>query len=145
VARFVFEKNRQRVERCDGCGVGRAIATDFDPESYYTGDYFEGGREDGYADYGESAAVLAEEFARAVERLRGVAPTGGALLEIGCAYGFFLKAAAPFWRVHGLEISADAVARCQAAGLDKVRQGVASREALAAVVLWQCPFMTTIA
>ena len=128
--RRLYSKNGRDIARCSHCGVGRTEEADFDPASYYTAAYFEGGHHDGYADYGESAEVLAEEFGKALTRLLAVAPTGGSLLEIGCAYGYFLKLAAQHWKVHGLEISADAVAQCQAQGLTSVRRGAADHSAL---------------
>jgi SAM-dependent methyltransferase len=127
---FAYVKNGCDILRCVSCGVGRSSANDFDPSRYYTQAYFEGGREDGYAGYGSSRAVLGGEFARLASRLRKVAPQGGALLEIGCAYGFFLQVARQYWQVHGLEISADAVEQCHASGLASVLQGLATREAL---------------
>src|SRR6185436_10992421 len=76
---------------------------------------------DGYADYQGSATVLRREFRRVVERLRRHAP-GGRLLEIGCAYGYFLDEAQPFFECTGVEVAGDAVAACRARGLD-VLQG----------------------
>ncbi|HKD69641.1 MAG TPA: class I SAM-dependent methyltransferase [Candidatus Binataceae bacterium] len=125
-----MHKNGYPVLRCRGCGTGHIEPSDFDPRTYYTRDYFEGGHCDGYADYGASAAVLRREFAAVARRLARYAPAGGNLLEIGCAYGYFLEAAQGRWRVYGLEISADAVAHCQASGLRDVRQGTADHDAL---------------
>jgi SAM-dependent methyltransferase len=45
-------------------------------------------------------------------------PNGGALLEVGCAYGYFLEAARPWFKVAGIEISEAAVEACRRAGLD---------------------------
>lgn len=129
--RRVFARNGCDILRCGACGVGRTVVRAFDPEQYYTRDYFEGGHADGYAAYGSSEEVLGHEFGQMAERLRRFAPAGGTLLEIGCAYGYFLRAARSHWAVHGLEISADAVAECHRAGLDTVRQSAADREALA--------------
>ncbi len=131
VQQRVYVKNGHDILRCNACGTGRAVARDFDPARYYTGEYFEGGHDDGYADYGGTGAVLRAEFERLSGRLQRIAPTGGDLLEVGCAYGYFLTTAQQHWRVHGLEISADAVARCHAAGLAGVRRGMAEAAELA--------------
>lgn len=126
-----FRKNGHTVYRCRGCGAGHTEPSGFIPEAYYTREYFEGGRSDGYLDYGSSGAVLRRQFETIAQRLALCAPAGGNLLEIGCAYGYFLQAARDRWRVHGLEIG-DAVARCQEMGLAEVRQGTAHRQSLAA-------------
>src|SRR5262249_59240853 len=87
-----MRKNDCEVLACSACGVGRADTTNFDPAAYYTDAYFEGGQADGYADYAGSEAVLRREFRATLEHLgRFVSP--GRVLEIGCAYGFFLLGA----------------------------------------------------
>jgi SAM-dependent methyltransferase len=124
-----FRKNGYPVFRCRGCGIGQIEPSGFDPESFYTIEFFQSGRSDGYADYGGSATVLRREFAATARRLARYVRQGGQLLEIGCAYGYFLEIARDRWQVHGLEISGDAVARCTAAGLD-VYQGKAQWSSL---------------
>ena len=127
--RALFVKNGCEILQCSACGLGRAEATNFDPARYYTGDYFSGRRPDGYADYLSTEPVLRREFARTVGFIRKRRP-GGRLLEIGCAYGFFLQEAAPFYDVQGLEISDDAAAFCRQRGLP-VLTGVADEAAFA--------------
>ena len=51
VHRFLYRKSGCDILRCEQCGLGRAETMGFDPESYYTSDYFSGKRPDGYADY----------------------------------------------------------------------------------------------
>ena len=72
------------------CGLGRAETSYFDPSTYYTADYFSGGHADGYSDYRGAEAVLRREFAGTVDFIRGFR-SGGKLLEVGCAYGFFSR------------------------------------------------------
>jgi SAM-dependent methyltransferase len=111
------------------CGLGRAEPGCFDVNTYYTEDYFTGARRDGYADYRGSESVLRREFARTVEfirRFRG----GGRLLEIGCAYGFFLQEAQRCYEVAGIEIADAAVTFCRTRGLS-VTHGVADEATLA--------------
>src|SRR5262249_10612840 len=55
--------------------------------------------------------------------------TAGRLLELGCAYGFFLQEARRHFEVAGIELAADAAAHCRSAGLN-VLQGVADEESL---------------
>jgi SAM-dependent methyltransferase len=114
--------------RCATCGLGRTEAPAFDPQRYYTDDYFTGQHADGYADYRGAEAVLRREFARTVEFIRA-RRDGGRLLEVGCAYGFFLQEAKPFFDVTGIELAADAAAHARGSGLN-VLTGVADEATL---------------
>lgn len=128
VHRMLFSKNSCDILQCRACGLGRAECRSFDVRSYYTEDYFVGAHADGYVDYRGSEQVLRREFARTVQfirRLRG----SGRLLEIGCAYGFFLEEARSFYDVAGIEIADNAVAFCRARGL-RVINGVAEESTL---------------
>jgi SAM-dependent methyltransferase len=127
--RLLFNKNGCEVVQCSACRLGRAQAGAFKPEQYYTGDYFSGGHADGYADYRGAEPILRREFARTIADIRGLKPSGR-LLDIGCAYGFLLEEARPFFDVSGIEISADAAAFCRSRGL-RVLSGVADEPALA--------------
>jgi SAM-dependent methyltransferase len=109
--------------------LGRAETGGFDARTYYTEDYFSGARRDGYADYRGSEQVLRREFARTVDYVRDFR-RGGRLLEIGCAYGFFLEEARRFYDVGGIEIADGAVAFCRARGLSVI-SGVAEETTLA--------------
>src|SRR5260221_6504532 len=56
---------------------------------------------------------------------------GGKLLEIGCAYGFFLQEAAKRrFDVYGVEMAQAAVNHCHATGLASIRQGALTRDYL---------------
>jgi SAM-dependent methyltransferase len=126
--RKLYEKNSCDILQCIECGLGRAECHSFDVRSYYTEDYFSGGRPDGYADYLGSEPVLRREFARTVRFIRRLRD-GGRLLEIGCAYGFFLDEAQCFYNVAGVEIADTAVASCRARGLPVIK-GVAEESTL---------------
>jgi SAM-dependent methyltransferase len=126
--RRLFAKNGCNVLRCTGCGLGRAQAPGFQPEHYYTGDYFSGGHADGYADYRGAEPILRREFARTVAFIRKFQPEGR-LLDIGCAYGFLLDEAKPFYDVSGIELAAEAAASCRKRGL-RVLTGAADEAAL---------------
>lgn len=129
VQRELYRKNGCTIMQCGVCGLGRAETAGFDPSAYYTGGYFSGEHADGYGDYRGAEAVLRREFARTVEFLRGFCP-GGRLLELGCAYGFFLDQAKPHFEVHGIELAAEAAAACRSRGLDVVT-GIADEVTLA--------------
>lgn len=128
--RLLYQKNGCDILRCESCGLGRAeAAADFDPQAYYNEGYFSGAHADGYADYRGAEPVLRREFAGAVDFLRGFVPAGGRLVELGCAYGFFLDEAKRVYNACGIELAADAAESCRARGLD-VMAGVADAETL---------------
>jgi len=123
--RHLYRKNGCDILQCEACGLGRtAPITDFDPYAYYTGGYFSGEHTDGYADYIGAEPVLRREFARTVEFIRMLVPCGR-LLELGCAYGFFLEEAKRHYEVAGIEVAADAAEFCRSRGLNVVT-GVAA-------------------
>jgi SAM-dependent methyltransferase len=127
--RKLYSKNSCDIRQCARCGLGRAECGSFDIHTYYTEDYFAGARQDGYADYRGSEPVLRREFARTVHFIRRFRRSGR-LLEIGCAYGFFLQEAARFYDVAGIEIADAAAAFCRAGGLSVIN-GVANEATLA--------------
>jgi SAM-dependent methyltransferase len=129
----LFEKNGSVVRRCNACGLGQAEPRNFQPEAYYTEEYFSGGHADGYSDYAGSEVVLRAEFSRVVDVLKTLITPGGRLLEIGSAYGFFLKEAQSVYEVHGIELAREAVEACHRAGLPNVRQGVADDLTLSSI------------
>jgi SAM-dependent methyltransferase len=111
-----FQRNGCDILQCVDCGLGRTETSRFDPATYYTGDYFSGGHADGYSDYLGAEPVLRREFARSVDFVRGYR-SGGKLLELGCAYGFFLQEAARHFEVVGIELAAEAADHGRQAGL----------------------------
>ena len=119
----LFRKNGCEILRCMECGLGRAEARDFEPTTYYTQEYFSGGHADGYANYLGAERVLRREFARTVRFIRRHCD-GGRLLELGCAYGFFLQEAKRYFDVSGIELAENAAAHCRRNGL-RVLTGVA--------------------
>ena len=126
---YRFSVNGCPITQCEECGLGQADPDGFDPGSYYTADYFNGQHSDGYADYVGAEPVLRREFARTVSFIRKLAP-GGRLLDIGCAYGFFLQEARPYYEVAGIELAAEAAAHCRRHGLDVI-SGIADAPTLA--------------
>lgn len=106
------------VVACTACGLGRTeLPVGFDPASIYSSSYFQGGQADGYADYRGSRATLAVEFRHALDVLARHGCKQGSLVEIGCAYGYFLDEAQRRFSVCGVEVSDDARAECRARGL----------------------------
>lgn len=125
--KFKYMVNGCTVLRCSACGVGCAQPlVEFDPATYYTASYFNGGHADGYSSYVENAAVRRREFAMTLDYLCTLVPPGGRLLEVGCAYGYFLEQAQRRFECYGIELAADAVKACHERGLSSVRHGAVS-------------------
>jgi 2-polyprenyl-3-methyl-5-hydroxy-6-metoxy-1,4-benzoquinol methylase len=116
-ARALYEVNGFPVVQCP-CGLARTVLPPgFDPSSIYTEEYFLGGHKDGYADYLASGEELRYEFRRLLQAIQKHV-RGGKLIEIGCAYGFFLEEAAKAFTTTGVEISDHARAVCHERGLE---------------------------
>ena len=75
---------------------------------FYNEDYYRVGD---YSDYVGSAPFIKRNFRRFARRLAQT-HKGARLLEVGCAYGFFLEIAASTWQVFGIDVSVAAVASC---------------------------------
>jgi SAM-dependent methyltransferase len=115
---LLYEKWGYPIQRCLACGVGSTgNASVVKAEALYDESYFQGGQRDGYADYVGSENVLRVEFRRALAHLKERGCSGGRLLEIGCAYGYFLMEARKDFECTGLEISPAALAACRSSGL----------------------------
>jgi 2-polyprenyl-3-methyl-5-hydroxy-6-metoxy-1,4-benzoquinol methylase len=97
--------------RCPSCGfatVAEEVSRQ-ELESLYSGKYFMG---DIYANYLEEKASLQSNFRLRLKPLQLLLgdTTSKKLLEIGCAYGFFLEFAKEQFRsVQGIDISRDAI------------------------------------
>lgn len=126
----LFRKSGIPIYQCASCGLGMATPEQFDASSYYDASYFNGGKPDGYSDYVNAKDVLHEHFRKDLSFLQSIGPRQGTLIELGCAYGYFLDVARDAYDVHGLEIAEDAVQACHARGLDGVRHGEASRASM---------------
>lgn len=105
----VFTKWGYQIFKCSSCQSARTIIDkDFKPADIYTEDYFQGGQKDGYADYKGSEDALTQEFKKIISCIKKY-KGNGRVLEIGSAYGFFLKEAIKhFEHCSGIEISKDA-------------------------------------
>ena len=116
IHRYLYSKNRCDILQCAACGLGRTETAAFDPSAYYTNGYFSGEQTDGYADYLGAEPVLRREFVRTLAFIRRYRRSGK-LLEVGCAYGFFLQEAKRHFEVSGIELARDAAAHCRRNGL----------------------------
>ncbi|MBI5369177.1 MAG: methyltransferase domain-containing protein [Planctomycetes bacterium] len=102
------------IVECGSCGLVY-YPGGVDARATYTLDYFHG-RE--YQDYPAEKPWIQRNFRARIRDLRALRP-GGRLLEIGCAYGFFLELARRHWQVSGLDISRECVEHARGVlGLD---------------------------
>ena len=73
-------------------------------DAYREAAYFEGGSGPGYSSYLAQESTLRRTFRRLLRTMQRLGMTGaaagagGRLLEVGCAYGFFLDEAKPYFR-----------------------------------------------
>jgi SAM-dependent methyltransferase len=106
-----------QIVECPRCALvfyAGAASTD----SLYDQSYFAGGE---YLDYRADRKVLQRNFRRHLPLLERWAPSGR-LLELGCAYGFFLQVAAGRWQARGIDVSAEAVRHARdVGGVDAVQ------------------------
>jgi SAM-dependent methyltransferase len=100
------------------CGCGMTFLSPRLSEAVMRGDYerldyFEGGGT-GYLNYGAQEATLRSTFRGLLRGMRRRGLTGGRLLEVGCAYGFFLdEARGHFSHRVGTDYSAAALERAR--------------------------------
>ncbi len=90
--------------RCAGCGhVWADMRLSHEElKELYSRNYFEGGE---YVDYKLEESALRRNFQRNLDALRKRHPGGGRLWEVGAAYGFFQREAAPHFDAAGCDIS----------------------------------------
>jgi 2-polyprenyl-3-methyl-5-hydroxy-6-metoxy-1,4-benzoquinol methylase len=91
-----FGEGPYRVSRCSRCRLW--YLSERMPEAamlaaYADDAYFEGG-DAGYTAYQAQEESLVRTFARLLDRMAAMGATGGSVLDVGCGYGYFLKAAA---------------------------------------------------
>ncbi len=102
-------KNDLPIQRCAACDNRFLAPADIpaDLESLYTAEYFTGGVATGYPTYQQDAPMLERNFAERVRRIRRWhAP--GRILDVGAAYGYFVKAAREAgWQASGVELAPD--------------------------------------
>jgi SAM-dependent methyltransferase len=142
--RLLYIKAGCEIVRCPQCMLVRVAARPGLADTVadiYSRDYFEGGQSDGYADYGRSEETLRLQAQQALNELRRFAPRGD-LLEIGCAYGYFLLEASRHFRARGIEISPFAANEARRRGLNVSTGDILSTPlekcSLDAVCLFDC-------
>lgn len=106
--------------KCSECGLGSTkVNSKFNSKNIYDKSYFNGGQNDGYSNYMDSEEILKIEFNAIKKNILKFKPKlGGELLEIGCAYGFFLETVNSLFNISGIEMCDDAVNVCKEKGLN---------------------------
>jgi len=104
----------------------------------YSAEYWRGNS--AYSDYVADKAGMQAHFQHRIKLLRTFI-TGNQLLEVGCAFGFFLELAKQYWNVQGVDFSLDAVAYAREMLHLPVQQGdfesyPLNTESFDAVVMW---------
>jgi 2-polyprenyl-3-methyl-5-hydroxy-6-metoxy-1,4-benzoquinol methylase len=87
------------VARCRNCRLWYLCPRLIEPAMharYETDSYFEGG-ESGYSSYQAQESTLRHTFRSCLREMARRGMTGGRLLEVGCAYGFFLDEARSYF------------------------------------------------
>ncbi len=141
---LLFYKFTVPIYKCDSCGLGAAFPKGFNAETYYDESYFNGSKSDGYSDYLSAANVLREQFKSELCLLSKFGSKGGNLLELGCAYGYFLDIARDKYTVHGLELCEHAVNHCHAKGLFTVKRGVISEVSIETMPMFDVVVMLDV-
>lgn len=81
----------------------------------YAGDYFTG---DEFGDYAGQRPTFARNFRAYLDVMRHAGASRGRLLEVGCAYGFFLEQAQGSFDSLGIDVNEPAIAAAQALGVN---------------------------
>ena len=104
--RKLFSKYGYNIVECLNCGL---FYTDFSPNSqfvkdFYKKDYFVGGgKKKSYDDFGKEEISSRITSKKRINILR--LKNKGSVLDVGCAYGFFLSEMPIGWNKYGIEIS----------------------------------------
>jgi SAM-dependent methyltransferase len=101
---------------CKACGNAfvppEVIPTDL--EQLYSKSYFEGAHNTGYPGYLNDQSLLVRNFEDRLAWIEKLKPPGRRLLDVGAAYGLFLKVARDAgWDAEGVEIAPDCAAEAR--------------------------------
>ena len=101
--------------KCSSCGFVFADIqmSPAELQKLYARNYFFGSE---YLNYLEDKSTLQKNFGGRLRTLRKYS-SGGNLIEIGCAYGFFLELAQRHWKAEGCDISEPACTEARRQGL----------------------------
>lgn len=123
-----LEKNGYRVRRCRACGLTQLnpLPSDEALRALYEDEaYFESSESDrGYGRYAEQEAEYLATFAEEVRHIQRFMPPPARLLDFGCGYGYFMRAAAEAgFDVWGIDLAERAVEEARRHFPDRVFPG----------------------
>ena len=104
--KFLFRKYDFDIVKCLNCGL---YYTDFSPnqkfaKNFYTKNYFvRGGKKKSYDDFGKEETSSRITSQKRIKLLK--LGKKGSVMDVGCAYGFFLSEMPDSWNKFGIEIS----------------------------------------
>lgn len=121
-ARLLYKKNACSILKCHDCHTVQTW-TDKEVKYNYSKQYYEGGLADGYNSYLANEIIIKKEFKKTINTILKYSNNNyNKLIEIGCAYGYFLDLANEHFDSMGIEISEFGTEFCKKKGLN-VRQG----------------------
>lgn len=106
----LYEIDRYTIVKCDQCGLVFVANPPSDDEliALYGESYYEDPQAVGYGGYGDAEQRKRHHSRGLLKQIEAIHPPGD-LLEIGCAYGYFLdEARLRGWRTRGVEPSVHA-------------------------------------
>ncbi|MBI3577130.1 class I SAM-dependent methyltransferase [Candidatus Gottesmanbacteria bacterium] len=124
---FFFQKNGYAIWRCPTCGLGETqLSRPYEAfvKDFYTKDYFTGTAAHGaYSNYAQDKPYITRtmrKFLTTVQRYT----SSGRLLDVGCAYGYFVELAlAAGFDAYGIDPSAHAVSKAKERFDGRIQQG----------------------
>lgn len=118
------ERRGYAIVRCRRCG-NAFLPEEQIPDGLsdlYTEGYFEGGHETGYPGYQADAPIIERNFAARVRWIESLSPPGRRVLDVGAAYGLFVRAAEQRgWEATGIELAGDCVDEARGQGVNVVQ------------------------
>ena len=106
---YIYTINNYSIYQCASCKTGQTIADEFAASQFYNKDYYEGNLTDGYGSYAADKHAVITHYQHLYKYIYTELPTARDVLEVGCAYGFFLEAVSGKLNVIGTDVSLHAV------------------------------------
>ncbi len=124
---FFLKKNGYDIYRCPACGLGETKLTvpyerfvqDFYSKGYFTGTASHGA----YSNYAQDKPYITRTMRKFVSALLAV-KSSGRLLDIGCAYGYFVEMAqSAGYDAYGIDASEHAASRAKSRLNGRIQHG----------------------
>lgn len=130
-----MKKNGYDIYRCPACGLGETKLTvpyKRFVEEFYSKGYFTGTASHGaYSNYAKDKPYITRTMRKFLSAIRSVRPSPARLLDIGCAYGYFVEMAlAAGYDAYGIDASAHAAARAKMRLNGRIHHGMVTTASL---------------